>query len=124
MGEIISETTAKRRESSPSVLLQLVWILSFGGVIGVLMSVAYYRALGAPRAWKELVSAGVSRTWWIRSRRNRHGTKTTHPDWEPGVGRRRMQRISYKGDPIILARKSYGTTVRCTSRLYYSGVFS
>lgn len=52
MGKGKPTTTGRRRNDS--LLVQAGWILSAGWVLGVLMSVVYYRALGAPVAWHEM----------------------------------------------------------------------
>lgn len=52
MGKGKPTTTDRRRDDS--FLVQAGWILSAGWVLGVLMSVVYYRALGAPVAWHEM----------------------------------------------------------------------
>lgn len=54
MGKGSSTAADQRLERKHSILSQAAWVISAGGVLGVLMSVAYYRALGAPRAWQEI----------------------------------------------------------------------
>lgn len=41
-----------------SMWSQAGWVVSVGGLLGMLMSVAYYRALGPPRLWVETCTAG------------------------------------------------------------------
>lgn len=74
MVESSSQMAGRRRESttrSPSVWSQAGWIMSAGGLLGVVMSVLYYRALGPPQFWIERDGLGAAGgrgagSWWLR----------------------------------------------------------
>lgn len=68
MGDDCSPMSGRRREStSPgSMWSQSARIMSAGGLLGVLMSVVYYRALGPPQVWVENIGrGGGGGSWWL-----------------------------------------------------------
>ncbi len=70
MGEESCLLTGRRRESARpcSFWSQAAWVMLSGGVLGVLMSVVYYRALGPPWSWVERSGRGTGRgmgSWWL-----------------------------------------------------------
>lgn len=65
MGEGSTTVTERRRESRPSVLSQAGWVMCAGGIIGILMSLVYYRAFGAPLTWLD------ARATWLDARARR-----------------------------------------------------
>lgn len=62
----------RRREPTmqSSVWSQAGWVVSAGGVLGMILSVVYYRALGPPQLWVETAvrggSGSVGSWWWFR----------------------------------------------------------
>ena len=68
MGDDYSPMSGRRRESTRpcSMWSQSARILWAGGLLGVLMSVVYYRALGPPQVWVETVGrSGGGGSWWL-----------------------------------------------------------
>lgn len=69
MGDGCSPMSGRRRESTRpySVWSQSARVMSAGGLLGVLMSVVYYRALGPPQLWVETVGGrgGGGGSWWL-----------------------------------------------------------
>ncbi|CAM9640627.1 unnamed protein product, partial [Ectocarpus fasciculatus] len=70
MGEGSSPRGSRRRESRrpSSVWSQAGWVMSAGGLLGVVMSFVYYRALGPPQLWLDSTAGrrAAGGGWWYR----------------------------------------------------------
>lgn len=73
MDDVCSPMSGRRRETTRpySLWSQSARVMSAGGLLGVLMSVVYYRALGPPQSWVETtVGQGGDRgSWWLGGRK-------------------------------------------------------
>lgn len=60
----VASATDRTEEWKPSLLSQVGWTFSIGGILGVMISIAYYHSLGAPKAWHELQARAAVGGWW------------------------------------------------------------
>ncbi|CAN0540499.1 unnamed protein product, partial [Laminaria digitata] len=87
MGEGSPRVKERRRESRPSVLAQAGWVMCVGGIIGILMSLVYYRAFGAPLGWLDDSARG---TWRVGEQTGRRSAAAMG-DVSAGSKGRRLQ---------------------------------